>query len=182
LRCLATRARCLKLAALTRRRRAGFINFQMIIPTFLSERPVMTRERASHLYAVLPWVQAMEDVEIPWIVLQAAVFAVPACAAAALELMPLLLFRCAVCGARAHARTGSPSAACLLCVAASGGVAVATRCPFNKYAPVMQLSSLRLSLLQRAGKELCQPCAQSALQEVCRTRRLTARDLNAGTS
>ena len=48
----------------------GFINFQMIIPTFLTERPVMTRERASRMYSVLPWVQAMEDVEIPWIVVQ----------------------------------------------------------------------------------------------------------------
>ena len=49
----------------------GFINFQMIIPTFFMERPVMYRERASRLYAVLPWVQAMEDVEVPWIVAQA---------------------------------------------------------------------------------------------------------------
>jgi hypothetical protein len=42
----------------------------MIIPTFLMERPVMNRERASRLYSVLPWVQAMEDVEIPWIIIQ----------------------------------------------------------------------------------------------------------------
>ena len=48
----------------------GFINFQMIIPTFLMERPVMNRERASRLYSVVPWVQAMEDVEIPWVILQ----------------------------------------------------------------------------------------------------------------
>ena len=41
-----------------------------IIPTFFMERPVMYRERASRLYAVLPWVQAMEDVELPWILLQ----------------------------------------------------------------------------------------------------------------
>jgi ABC-type multidrug transport system permease subunit len=49
----------------------GFINFQMIIPTFFMERPVMYRERAARMYAVLPWVQSMEDVEVPWIVLQA---------------------------------------------------------------------------------------------------------------
>ena len=48
----------------------GFINFQMIIPTFLMERPVMNRERASRLYSVLPWTLSMEDVEIPWIVVQ----------------------------------------------------------------------------------------------------------------
>jgi ABC-type multidrug transport system permease subunit len=54
----------------------GFINFQMIIPTFFMERPVMLRERASRLYAVLPWVQAMEDVEIPWIMLQTMLFSV----------------------------------------------------------------------------------------------------------
>ena len=30
----------------------------------------MNRERASRLYSVLPWVQAMEDVEIPWIIIQ----------------------------------------------------------------------------------------------------------------
>ena len=49
----------------------GFVNFQMIIPTFLMERPVMYRERAARMYAVLPWVQSMQDVEIPWIALQA---------------------------------------------------------------------------------------------------------------
>jgi hypothetical protein len=49
----------------------GFINFQMIIPTFFMERPVMYRERAARMYAVLPWVQSMEDVEIPWILGQA---------------------------------------------------------------------------------------------------------------
>ena len=38
----------------------GFINFQMIIPTFCMERPVMWRERASALYAVLPWVESMQ--------------------------------------------------------------------------------------------------------------------------
>jgi hypothetical protein len=77
----------------------------MIIPTFLSERPVMTRERASHLYAVLPWVQAMEDVEIPWIVLQAAVFAVPACAPAATcsDLLSVSLLVC-LYRARMHCR------------------------------------------------------------------------------
>jgi ABC-type multidrug transport system permease subunit len=45
----------------------GSINFQMIVPTFFMERPVMWRERASRFYAVLPWVQAMQDVEVPWI-------------------------------------------------------------------------------------------------------------------
>ena len=48
---------------------------RLIIPTFLMQRPVMTRERASHLYAVFPWVQAMEDVEIPWIIVQVCVHA-----------------------------------------------------------------------------------------------------------
>lgn len=43
---------------------------QMIIPTFVMERPVMWRERASKLYSVLPWVESMQDVEIPWIMLQ----------------------------------------------------------------------------------------------------------------
>jgi hypothetical protein len=38
----------------------GFLNFQMIIPTFAMERPVMWRERASALYAVLPWVESMQ--------------------------------------------------------------------------------------------------------------------------
>jgi ABC-2 type transporter len=38
----------------------GFINFQMIIPTFFMERPVMWRERASAMYAVYPWVQSMQ--------------------------------------------------------------------------------------------------------------------------
>jgi hypothetical protein len=38
----------------------GFINFQMIIPTFYMERPVMWRERASAMYAVLPWVESMQ--------------------------------------------------------------------------------------------------------------------------
>lgn len=42
----------------------------MIIPTFVMERPVMWRERASKLYSVLPWVESMQDVEIPWIALQ----------------------------------------------------------------------------------------------------------------
>jgi hypothetical protein len=48
----------------------GLVNFQMIIPTFFMERPVMYRERAARMYAVFPWVQSMEDVEIPWIALQ----------------------------------------------------------------------------------------------------------------
>jgi hypothetical protein len=48
----------------------GLVNFQMIIPTFLMERPTMYRERAARMYAVLPWVQSMEDIEIPWIALQ----------------------------------------------------------------------------------------------------------------
>jgi hypothetical protein len=39
---------------------AGFVNFQMVIPTFLMERPVMWRERASAMYAVMPWVESME--------------------------------------------------------------------------------------------------------------------------
>lgn len=43
---------------------------QMIIPTFVMERPVMWRERASKLYSVSPWVESMQDVEIPWILLQ----------------------------------------------------------------------------------------------------------------
>lgn len=30
----------------------------------------MWRERASKLYSVLPWVESMQDVEIPWIMLQ----------------------------------------------------------------------------------------------------------------
>lgn len=38
----------------------GFVNFQMIIPTVYMERPVMWRERASALYAVLPWVESMQ--------------------------------------------------------------------------------------------------------------------------
>jgi ABC-type multidrug transport system permease subunit len=54
----------------------GFVNFQMIIPTFFMERPVMWRERASRLYAVLPWAQAMEDVEIPWIMAQTMLFSI----------------------------------------------------------------------------------------------------------
>jgi hypothetical protein len=39
---------------------AGFLNFQMIIPTFMMERPVMWRERASALYSVFPWVESMQ--------------------------------------------------------------------------------------------------------------------------
>jgi hypothetical protein len=42
----------------------------MIIPTFFMERAPMLRERASRFYAVLPWVQAMEDVELPWVAAQ----------------------------------------------------------------------------------------------------------------
>lgn len=38
----------------------GFINFQMIVPTFFMERPVMWRERASAMYAVMPWVESMQ--------------------------------------------------------------------------------------------------------------------------
>ena len=38
----------------------GFINFQMIVPTFYMERPVMWRERASAMYAVMPWVESMQ--------------------------------------------------------------------------------------------------------------------------
>jgi ABC-type multidrug transport system permease subunit len=48
----------------------GLVSFQLVIPTFFMERPVMLRERSSRLYAVLPWVLSMEDVEIPWIVAQ----------------------------------------------------------------------------------------------------------------
>jgi hypothetical protein len=46
------------------------MHVQMIIPTFFMERAPMLRERASRFYAVLPWVQAMEDVEMPWVAAQ----------------------------------------------------------------------------------------------------------------
>lgn len=81
---------------------------QMIIPTFFMERPVMYRERASRLYAVLPWVQAMEDVEIPWIVLQVRM---QAAAPPRLCVAPLCQLRSdAPCGLHA---AGQPACQCI---------------------------------------------------------------------
>lgn len=54
----------------------GLVNFQLVIPVFLFERPVFYRERAAGLYGVFPWATALVDVELPWVTAQTLIYSI----------------------------------------------------------------------------------------------------------